>query len=43
MLFLFPPTNVQMYITTVSLNIMYTHTYFDIPMSSSGRFTFVLR
>jgi len=39
--FFFQPTNAQMYITTVSLLIMYTTTYFYISMSFSVSFTFV--
>ena len=42
-IFLFEPTNAQIYITTVSLYITYTPTRFDIIMSSSGSFTFVPR
>jgi hypothetical protein len=37
-LFLFQPTNAQIYITTPPLYIRYTHTCFDITVSSSGSF-----
>jgi hypothetical protein len=37
-LFLFQPTNAQIYITQLSLCIMFTSTCFDISMSSSGSF-----
>jgi hypothetical protein len=38
LLFLFQPTNAEIYITTLSLYIMFTPRCFDISMSSSGRF-----
>jgi len=41
LLFVLQPTNAQLYITRVSLYIMYTATCFDISISSSGTFTFV--
>ena len=41
LLFLLQPTNEPLYITTVSLYIIYTPTCFDSSMSSSGSFTFV--
>ena len=36
--FLFQPTNAQIYITTLSLYIMFTPPCFDISVSSSGSF-----
>jgi len=41
LLFLFQPTNGQIYITTVSLYIMYIPTCFNISISSSGSFKFM--
>jgi hypothetical protein len=37
-LLLFQPTNVQLYITTLSLYITFTPTWFDISVSFSGSF-----
>jgi hypothetical protein len=42
-LFLFQPTNAQIYITTVSVYIMYTRTCFDMSVLFSGSFTCVPR
>ena len=41
LLFLFQPTNAQIYVTTVSLYLLYTPTCFDVSLSSSGSFTFL--
>jgi len=37
-LFLFQPTNAQIYVAAPALYIRYTHTCFDITLSSSGSF-----
>jgi len=36
LLFVFEPTNAQIYFTTLSLYILFTATCFDISVSSSG-------
>jgi len=41
LLFLFQPTNEQIYITTVYLHIIYTTTCFNISTSSWGSFRFL--